>query len=127
MKFDSQEFMVRTLGEIETPDQISNVIIRSNDLGNANKIQEVASVKDTFAEENRIEKLRGERAITLVVLKQEKGDIISIVNTIKQEVERFKKTIPPELKIETANDGSYYVKRRLNVLTSNGLFGMVLQ
>ncbi|OGQ33849.1 MAG: hypothetical protein A3A72_06500, partial [Deltaproteobacteria bacterium RIFCSPLOWO2_01_FULL_38_9] len=126
MKFDSQEFMVRTLGEIETPDQISNVIIRSNDLGNANKIQEVASVKDTFAEENRIEKLRGERAITLVVLKQEKGDIISIVNTIKQEVERFKKTIPPELKIETANDGSYYVKRRLNVLTSNGLFGMVL-
>ncbi len=123
---NSQEYMVRTVGEIQTPEQVSEVVIRSNDLGNANKVKDVATVKDTYAEDTRIEKLRGHRAITLIVLKHETGDIIQIADAVKKLVKEIKPQLPKELNIETANDGSYYVKRRLKVLTSNGLFGMIL-
>lgn len=126
IKQPTEEIVIRTVGEVETQDQISNVVIRSNDLGNINKIKDVATVKDTFSEETRIAKLRGQKAITLIILKHERGDILKIVDQVKKTVLDFRKISPSELNIETANDGSYYVKRRLNVLTSNGFFGMIL-
>src|SRR3989338_786175 len=126
LKQPSEEFLIRTVGEVETPEKILETVIRSNDLGNANKIKDVATVQDTFAEETKIEKLRGQRALTLIVLKQEKGDTLKIVRAVKKTIEEFKKTAPQGLHLETANDSSYYVKRRLNVLVSNGLFGIIL-
>ncbi|MBI4040507.1 MAG: efflux RND transporter permease subunit [Deltaproteobacteria bacterium] len=121
-----EEYLIRTIGEIETKSQIEEAIIRSNDLGFANKIKDVATVTATFDEETRIEKVRGLKAITLVVLKHRTADSIDVVHHVVSEIESFKKTAPSGLEIETSNDASYYVKRRLSVLIGNGWMGMLL-
>ncbi|MEK7791046.1 MAG: efflux RND transporter permease subunit, partial [Deltaproteobacteria bacterium] len=121
-----QEFLVRTIGEIETPDEVMNVVIRSNDTGNANQVKNVATVLDTFSEETVMEKIRGQRAVSLLVLKRAKGDAITIANEVKKNIDTFRNRVPDGLSIEISHDLSYYVKRRLNVLTSNGWFGMFL-
>ena len=123
---NGEEFLVRTMGEVETSDQISNIVVRSNDLGNANLVKDVAHVTDTFEEETRIEKLRGKKSITLVLLKHKSADSIDLIRLVQKELEMFQKTAPKDLKIETSNDSSYYVQRRLNVLVNNGWMGMLL-
>ena len=58
---------------------------------------------------------------------KEKGDIISTVDEIKESTDtfftdsRFK-----GLRFNFVDDLSYYVKRRLNILSSNGVIGIVL-
>lgn len=121
-----QEYLVRTMGEMETVEEVQKVVIRSNDIGKANQIEDVATVIDTFSEETRLEKVRGKKAVSLIVLKRASGDAITIVSSVKKIIQRFREHAPTGLSIDLSNDMSYYVKRRLSVLNSNGLFGMVL-
>jgi multidrug efflux pump subunit AcrB len=121
----NKEFRIRTTGEFRTPKEIEEVIIRANDTGNWLKIKDVAVVKDTFEEEDIINRCGGRRSISLIVTKKEKGDALYIVNRIKEEIKEFK-TTTKDVNIATMNDFSYYIKRRLNVLRNNGWIGICL-
>ena len=120
------EVNVRVLGEFRTPEEIGNVIIRANDQGNFLKVRDVARVVDSFEDEDIINETEGSRSIRLVLIKKEKGDAITIVDEAKKIVADFKKPAPDALKIVLVNDISFYIRRRLGVLTSNGLIGIVL-
>ena len=120
----NQDFQVRTLGEFETPEEIGEVIVRANDLGNWIRVKDVARVRDTFEDDEQIERTRGKPAITLTVVKKEKGDILKLVRDVKKTVTEFKKGTPSGLEISYFDDFSYYVNRRLNVLKNNGLIGI---
>lgn len=120
------DYLVRTIGEFETAEEIRKVIIRANDLGNWIQVEDVAQVTDTFEDDDMIEKTFGDQAITLTVVKKEKGDIIKLVEDVREVVADFEKTAPKELRVSFFDDFSFYVKRRLNVLKNNGFIGIFL-
>ncbi|MDP3920996.1 MAG: efflux RND transporter permease subunit [Candidatus Omnitrophota bacterium] len=119
------DYLVRTIGEFKTADDIRKVIIRANDLGNWIRVSDVAEVRDTFEDDDVIEKTFGKPAITLTVVKKENGDIIRLVKQIKETAELFKKD-HEKLQVSYFDDYSFYVKRRLNVLKNNGAIGIIL-
>ena len=123
---DQGEYLVRTMGEFESGEEIKQVIIRANDVGNWIRVQDVAQVAETFEDDDRLEKTLGTRAITLTVIKKESGDIIDVVDKVKKEVENYQKQAPPELQVSFFDDYSYYVRRRLRVLVNNGMIGIIL-
>jgi len=126
LRTDKEEIMVRTLGEVENTLDIRNVLVRANDLGNWVRVGDVATVKDSFEEEEVYSRTAGKKSITLTVLKKESADIINVVNLIENEVSVFQKRYGDKYNFATSNDLSYFVKRRLRVLMGNGLTGMVL-
>ncbi|MCX7678656.1 MAG: efflux RND transporter permease subunit [Spirochaetes bacterium] len=126
IKSPQGEMMIRTMGEVNTPEEIGNVLIRANDVGNWVRIRDVANVRDSFEEETIINKTMGKKSITLTVLKRESADIIGLVDRIFQEIESFKRIMPADLEIVTNNDLSYFVRRRLDVLKGNAVIGFVL-
>lgn len=121
-----REYLVRTMGEFQTLDEIRKVVIRANDQGNWIRIEDVAEVSEAFEDNDILEKTRGTKAINLTVVKKESADIINIVKTVKEAVTAYQTTAPTELKVSYFEDMSFYVKRRLNVLVSNGKIGIVL-
>ncbi|MFC1670294.1 efflux RND transporter permease subunit [Spirochaetota bacterium] len=121
----NEDVMVRTIGEVETVKDISNVLIRANDLGNWVTIGNVAKVKDSFAEEVIINKANNEKSITLTILKKKSADIIKTVDIIRSETKKFFKE-NPKYEYMTSNDLSKIVKRRLNVLINNAIVGLIL-
>ena len=126
LKTAKEEYSVKVKADFRSKKDIENTVIRGNDLGNWVRVKDVAKVKDTFQDDVVLNKVLGTRAITLVVIKRENGDILKIVNKIRRIIKEFKKKTPPELKISSFYDMSYYVQRRLGVLRSNGLIGFVL-
>ena len=126
LKEPGQDYLIRTLGEFETPDEVNEVIIRANDAGNWIRVKDVGRARWTFEDDDIIHKSFGTQAIHLSVLKRESGDIINIVDRVREEVNTFLKTQDPRIKVQTMNDLSYFVKRRLNVLLSNGAIGFIL-
>ncbi|MBU2062963.1 MAG: efflux RND transporter permease subunit [Candidatus Omnitrophica bacterium] len=121
----NEEFAIKTTGEFTTKEEIEDVIIRANDAGNWLKVKDVARVRHTFEEEITIHKSFGERAISLEVSKKERGDAIDVVDEVYKVLEDFKRTVPAGVTIKTYDDLSYYIKRRLNVLRSNGVIGFI--
>ncbi|MFH1776495.1 MAG: efflux RND transporter permease subunit [Candidatus Omnitrophota bacterium] len=120
----SDEFYIKTVGEFFAVEEIADVIIRSNDAGESLRIRDVARVIDSFEDENVINKVNGCRAISLVAMAKEKGDVIRLTEYTRKIIEKFQKN-HPELHVVLSNDLSYYIKRRLNVLRSNGIFGFI--
>ena len=126
LRTGEEEINIRVLGEFKTPEEVGNVIIRANDVGNWLRVKDIARVKPAFEDEDTIHHTEGTRAIRLVLVKKEQGDAISIVEDAKKKISEFEKTAPPELKIVLVNDLSFYIQRRLGVLTNNGIIGIIL-
>ncbi len=126
LKTTTDEFNVRTTGEFQTAEEIGEVIIRANDLGNWLKVKDVATVTDTFEDETSIAKVNAKRATAMVVVKSEQADAITVVKEVRQLTEDFEKILPEGMEILLTNDFSYYIKRRLGVLKNNGIIGFVL-
>jgi multidrug efflux pump subunit AcrB len=125
IKEGSHEYLIRTIGEFETVEEINNVIIRANESGNWIKVQDIARVSDTFKDDDILFKTNGKVAINLIVIKRESADTIKLVKNVEGVIKDFALASPPELKIETFDDISFYIKRRLNVLVSNGIIGLI--
>jgi len=126
LKTAGEEFSVKTLGEFTTKEEIEDVIIRANDQGNWLRVKDIAAVRHTFKDEEMTHRVLGTRAISLVLYKREKGDAIRIVDQAQAVIKEMKSKLPPELTITPYDDLSYYIRRRLNVLSSNGIFSFIL-
>ena len=121
-----REAAIRTMGEFDTPEEISEVFVRANEVGRSVKIKDVANVKEEFVDKVYIEKTNSLYAIGLVVLKKEKSDAIKLVDKVKVVVKEYEAKNNDKLTFSYVNDISKYIKRRLDVLISNGLQGFVL-
>jgi len=126
LRDSNQEYIIRVMGEFTTREEIENVVIRANDQGNWLKVRDVASVKHTFEEEKITERVMGTRAVTLTVIKREKGDAIKIVEGVNKTIDEFRSISPDDLKINSFYDMSFYIKRRLRVLRFNGTIGLLM-
>ena len=78
------EILVRTYGEVHNAREIGEVVIRANDADDTIRIHDVATVKKTFAERFQFHKSDGTEAILMKVKKTRGGDIIELVNQVKQ-------------------------------------------
>lgn len=123
-----REVLVRTVGELLTPEEIGAVVIRANDAGVLVRVRDVATVTDTFEEAQRLYRTNGEDSINLsVIINASTGDIIRLVDKVMEVTQHYLETAgEPRLKVAYANDISYFVKNRLGVLVNNGAVGIVL-
>lgn len=126
IRSDGMEFSIRTVGEFRTPEEILDVIIRSNDMGHHLRIQDIAQVVETFEDRASISKVNGKPSVSMVVVKSRAGDIVNVVNRVKERVSDFRASLPDGMDVVLTNDLSFYVNRRLGVLRNNGIIGLVL-
>ena len=118
---------VRTVAEFETVEDLQQLPIRSNDSGKAVFLGDIATIEKHPDPKAILLRSQGERSILLNIKMKEQGDIIATVDEIKSKTEKFFSDSRFEnLRFNFVDDLSYYVKRRLNILSSNGILGIVL-
>lgn len=125
VKFGRAEFIIRTMGEFKSTDEIINLNVRMDSNGRSVKISDIATVKDTLEEQSVISKLDGKVSTSLSVYKKEEGNIIDVMKNIRQKTADFEKTVPG-LKVQVRNDGSIDVNNSINTLGRNAMSGVIL-
>ncbi|EKP14938.1 efflux RND transporter permease subunit [Leptospira borgpetersenii] len=123
---NQKEIILRTIGEFDSPQEIEEVHIRSNEIGNSIRIDHVARVTEGLKEAEYLDKVNGQKTIALTVIKREKADAILVVDEAKKIIEEFKKNSKEEFEYSFVNDLSKYIRRRLGVLLSNAVGGLIL-
>ena len=124
IKNPDKEVLVRTLVENETVEELENVTIRSNDIGDVIKVKDVAKVMRSLKDPTREDRANGKLAIFLSIQIKASADVLDSAKFIKTSLKDQSKKIGFQYKIY--DDFSYYVKRRLGVLTENGMQGIFL-
>lgn len=118
---------VRTVAEFQDLEDLKRLPIRSNDSGKAVFLRDIALVQKHPDPKAILLRSQGERAILLNIKMKEQGDIIQTVDEIKLKTKTFFEDPRfSNLRFNFVDDLSYYVKRRLNILSSNGIVGIAL-
>lgn len=129
---------IRILGEIETPEELENFVVKSEN--GAVYLRDIATV--TFKEEDKTTYARdltleegesvedeevSESVVMLDVKKRSGENMIEAVEQITEIIKNAEtKVFPPDVKITTANDQSAKTENQVNDLVNNIIFGIIL-
>jgi multidrug efflux pump subunit AcrB len=120
------EKTIVTIGELEKPMDAGSVIVRSGFEQKRLKISDIARVRDSFKKENIRVRVNSEKAIVLSVRKDERADIISVINNIKSFLEENRSLFSDKFSISVVEDNSVSIRSLLGVVVSNAAIGFIL-
>ncbi len=123
-----KEYLIRTVGEYKNLNQIKNTVIRANDEGKSVRVKDVATVSWNFEKTDISYRVNGTTGLNLNVMKKKSGDTIRVADAVKALIERYKKEklLPKEAEMFFSNDLSWFVKRRLSILSNNAFIGLIM-
>lgn len=121
----SSQYLVRTMGEYASIEELSNQLIRMNSDGSAIRLKDFAQVLDTLEDQETIGKYNGVQGINVAVFMKGEGNIITVVEDVKALSEKFQNDIDG-IRFDVRNDGSIRVKNSIGTLSTNALLGIVL-
>lgn len=113
-----------TLAKFSDPLDVKNVILRSNFEEKAILLSQVANVVMREKDERLMVRSNGEEGVSLVISKKPSADVIRVVDSIKDYVEKQK--FPAGVNYTFINDLSRRTRIRIGILQDNGMFGFVL-
>jgi multidrug efflux pump len=116
---------LRVVGEFKDINQLNNIIIRSS-TGATLRLQEIAEIKDGFAEKQSYARLDGKTVITLNVVKRGGENLITAAAEIKNIIKKYEETkFPDGLRVSLTNDGSERTQVELNDLMNTVILGFI--
>ena len=125
IKMPENDFLIQTTGEFKNIKDIEKVVIRSNQTGSHVTVSQVGKVYRALNSNYVYQRTGKKPSILLNVRKKRTADAIKVTEKAKKVIEDFfSQRKNTEIDYVIVNEMAYYIKRRLGVLTSNGLFGM---
>ncbi len=89
------------------------------------KLKDIAIVEFKLSDLNMISHFNGKKNISINVNKTKKGNAIALSKEIKELIKEMDKNYP-DVELEVYTDTSIWIKNRLNLVSSNILFGLLL-
>ena len=124
METSSQELLLRGKNKREIGTEISKIPVLSQPNGDVIRIGDIGDVVDGFAATTSSHIINDRPGIAIRVTKTNSEDLFTIVETVKQYVDQ--KRLPEGYTISSWNDISVDVRDRMELLTRNGLQGLIL-
>ncbi|MDH5735812.1 MAG: efflux RND transporter permease subunit, partial [Gammaproteobacteria bacterium] len=117
---------VRVVGEFADVNDAASLVLRANERGDVLQLKDVATVTESLVKPAVINDVKGEPALSFLVLKKIDADIINTVDKVYQYLDTIPQRYGAEVDVSAFQDFSRFTRMRLGVLTNNGLVGLVL-
>ena len=121
------ENWVRVRGAVFTPEEVGAIVVRGNEAREFVRVRDLARVSAGFAEGAIRARAKGKPAIELHVSKHKTADVIDLTAAVmKLRDENAERAKARGMELVLSNDVSFFVKRRLKVMTGNMIQGGIL-
>jgi multidrug efflux pump subunit AcrB len=121
-----QLFLGLVNGQVRTPEEIANAVIKNTPAGIPVRIGDVASVAPGVKPVYTVVTANGKPAVLLNINRQPDGNTVQIANEVHDEIERIRKTLPPGVEIQPFYDQSIIVGESINSVRDAILLGVIL-
>ncbi|HRY34021.1 MAG TPA: efflux RND transporter permease subunit [Bacteroidales bacterium] len=117
---------IRVEGQFKDPSEIANIALISSS-GAMVYIKNIATVKDTFKEQESFSRLNGKNVITLNVIKKSGENLLNASDQINDILAEMKKAdFPPDLDVVLTGEQSRYTRNTLEELNFTMIVGFLL-
>ena len=117
---------LRTRNQADSQAEFENIIVRQEPGGATIRVKDVATVIDGFEEVNLMATVNGQRTILVQIMSGPSMDIIKMSENVKGYLEKVRADLPDGISITVWNDSADDYKGRINSITSNFFFGLLL-
>lgn len=109
-----------------SPEQLENIVVRSNPDGSKLFVGDVASIRVESSDRGQAFFVGDHPAVSIRVDRSERGDAIELQKAAEEVVEKFSTTLPSNVTVDLIRTRADAITGRLNILYSNGLLGLGL-
>jgi multidrug efflux pump subunit AcrB len=113
-------------GQVRTPEEIANAVIKSTPAGIPVRIGDIASVAPGVKPVYTVVTAGGKPAVLLNINRQPDGNTVQVAQEIHDEIDRLRKTLPPGVHIEPFYDQSIIVADSIKSVRDAILLGLIL-
>jgi multidrug efflux pump subunit AcrB len=121
-----QLFLGLVNGQVRTPEEIANSVVKNTPAGIPVRIGDVASVAPGVKPVYTIVTANGRPAVLLNINRQPDGNTVQIANEVHDEIARIRKTLPPGVEIQPFYDQSIIVGESIKSVRDAILLGLIL-
>ncbi len=126
IKIGNYEYLVRSMEEFKNVEDIADVVVREDSVGNHVRVRDIGLVRDTFEEARSISRFNGKPSVSLNVYKTPAGNTLEMVEAFRKLAEERRLGLPPGVDIAITADNSNRIKNSIGRLVSSGLYGGLL-
>ena len=120
------EYLVRSMEEFTNLDDIANVVIVEDRVGNHVRLTDVATIRDTYEEPRSLSRLNGQPSVALAVYKRAEGNTLDLMEQIRLLAKQEEGQLPSGVHIDIIGDFSERIHNAIDRLSTSGLYGGTL-
>ncbi len=122
---EQENVLLRFDDQRKTTAEFENLVIISGSSGAAIRLGEIATISDRFELDEEKVLFNGRRAAILDITKTRAQDILTAFGAVSDFVAAENERVPPGVRLTLTQDRSSIVSDRLNMLTRNGVQGLI--
>ncbi|MDQ8201881.1 efflux RND transporter permease subunit [Pelagicoccus sp. SDUM812003] len=127
IKSDGGEILLRTKEQAYRGPDFEKIVLLTNPAGGQVTLDDVATIKDGFADTDIRTLFNGKPAATVLVKEVGDENPLKISERVYEYVEEAQaEWVPDGVQLEAWSDTSYYLQGRIDMLLENGKIGFVL-
>jgi multidrug efflux pump subunit AcrB len=124
IKEQGNHLYISTINGEKDKEKLENTLLSVN--GKRFYLGDVADVAFDLADPQQLSHFNGKPNISLNITKNEHGNAIALVKEIRKILKEYNLKYKNEIEFEAYADTSIWIKNRLNLVSSNILFGLIL-
>ncbi len=121
----TQRFLVRTVNEFDTLDDMANAVIANVD-GQPVYLKDVARVERGYKDRTAITRLNGDECIELAIYKEGDANTVQLAQGIRAKLDALEKTLPGGTKLVPVYDQSKFIASAVSDVKDAAILGGLL-
>lgn len=126
IKSSGGEILLTSKGQAYRGDAFANIVILNKDDGTLIRVKDIATVKDSFSDDDLKTSFNGNRAAFIDVKRVGDQSAIDVANKVKKYIEEHQHDMPQGVHLGYWRDRSTILINRLNTLIDNAIQGGIL-
>ena len=124
VKMGKEQYQMRVKGEYVESSEISDICVATV-MGKQIFVRDLATVRDTIKDLSLDEKINRRDGARLTISKQTGANTVQIAKQVRNEMEKIKKTLPPDIEVTLINDGSTEIQNSINGLAESIFYALL--
>ena len=121
----TKEYAIKVKGSLKDVSAFNDLIIMSQ-ADAVVRLRDIGRAEDGTQEKRSFARFNGTPAVGIGIQKQTGTNTVQVIDRVKEEVERIRKSLPPGMDIRIAFDQSVFIKQSMDQVKEHLILGSIL-
>jgi len=126
IKGPRNKFLVRTIGEFKSLDDIANLAIATTEKGSVIRVKDVATVKDSYLDPVSFSRMNANPVVSIYVQKESTANTVKISKIVKEEIQKMHQFLEKDIQINLTFNQADVIQQAVGQVKSSLITGALL-